>query len=271
MDKILIGSALNLFVLLAAIPALAQVAEVDPAELQRIGVDEHLGEKIPLDDLEFVSDEGDSVKFSKFFTVGKPVVLTLYYSDCPMLCSLVLTGLQKAVQNVAYVAGTDYQLLTVSIDPLQTVEQSSAGRERFGGGLPQGSAADAWRFFTGDSGDINRLTQAVGFRYFYVEERNEYAHPAVAMILTPDGTISRYLYGIEFKPSDLRLALLEASAGKIGNTVDRLLLYCYNYDPNSKGYVLMAGQIMKIGGVLTLLVFAGLLGGLWMRDRGRAD
>ena len=249
--------------------ALAQVAETEPPELSRIGVDEHLGDKIPLAELNFVSDDGDSVEFAEFFSDGKPVILTLYYSDCPMLCSLVLTGLEKAVQHVEYTAGIDYRLLTVSIDPSQTVEKSSAGRERFGGGLPQGSKSDAWRFFTGDSGNINRLTQAVGFRYFYDEERKEYAHPAVVMVLTPDGTISRYLFGIEFKPTDVRLALLEASQGKIGSTIDRVLLYCYHYDPNSKGYVLMAGQIMKIGGAVTLVIFVGLLAGLWIRDRGR--
>lgn len=248
----------------------AQTAGNIPEELQRIGVDEHLGEKIPLEDLTFVSDSGDTTGFAAFFNAGKPIVLTLYYSDCPMLCSLVLTGLQKAVSDVGFIPGVDYRLLTVSIDPRQTVQQSSAGRERFGSDLPAGSTADAWRFFTGDSINIARLTNATGFRYFYVEERAEYAHPALAIILSPDGTISRYLYGIEFKSSDLRLALLEAAEGKIGSTVDRILLYCYHYDPNAKGFVLMAGQIMKLGGGVTLVIFLGLLAGLWLRDRRKS-
>ncbi len=252
--------------LLGAKSSPGQVTEMNPQELQNIGIDEHLGDFLPLEDLSFVRDAGDTGSFKQIISGGKPVILTMYYSDCPMLCSLVLTGLQKAIQDVEFAAGVDYKLVTVSIDPLQSLEKSKAGRDRFGGGLPIGSNPEGWRFFTGDSGNIGKLTRAVGFRYFYVEERKEYAHPAVLVVLTSEGKISRYLYGIEFKPSDVRMALLEASEGKIGNTIDKILLYCYHYDPSSKGYVVMAGQVMKIGGGITVLVLGVLLGLLWMKD-----
>jgi len=239
---------------------------MEPEELQNIGVDEHLGDVLPLKEMVFTSDDGSTGDLTQFFADGKPVVLTLYYSDCPMLCSLVLNGLSKATQNIEFAPGRDYRLLTVSIDPEQTVEQCKAARERFEEELPVGKVSGAWRFFRGDTANINHITNAVGFRYFKVEESGEYAHPAVVMILTPEGKISRYLYGIEFKPADLRMALLEASKGKIGTTVDRILLYCYHYDPSSKGYVILAGQVMKLGGGVTVIILAVLLGMLWIKD-----
>jgi len=258
------GAAL-IVALLTVYPAAAQLTEQNPEELQKIGVDEHYGESISLD-LPLIDEKGDSVRLGDAFREGKPVALTLFYSDCPMLCSLVLNGLQKAVREVEYRPGIDYRLVSVSIDPKEKPERGLAGRERFSEGLPDGTPQDAWSFFTANDSTIARLTGELGFRYFYDEKQAQYAHPAVVFILTPDGRISRYLYGIEFKPNDLRLALLEASSGAIGTTLDRIILYCYHYDPNARGYVVLADRVMRLGGGLTLGMLGMLLGGLWVRD-----
>jgi len=252
-----------------AIPAqfvFAQVADQNPAALQKIGVDEHYGDILPLD-LPLLDEDGRSVRLGESFKPGKPVVLTLFYSDCPMLCSLVLTGLQKAIQGVDFKPGIDYRLVSVSIDPRETSDRSKAGRERFSSAFPEGSPVDAWSFFTATDSSIARLTRAVGFRFFYDDNQKQFAHPAVVFILTPDGRISRYLYGIEFKPNDVRLSLLEASQGGIGNTVDKILLYCYHYDPKAGGYVVMADRIMSIGGAITVVILGFIIGRLWMKDK----
>ena len=235
-------------------------------ELQGMGVDEHYGARLPLS-LPLVNDEGDTVSLGDYFSGGKPVLMSLYYSDCPMLCSLVLTGLGAAVKQVGLKAGGDYRILSVSINPAESVEQSRAGRERFQAGLPAGSATEAWRFFSADSAVIKALADTVGFRYYRVEETGEFAHPAVVFVLTPEGRISRYLYGIEYAARDLKLALVEAGEGKVGTTVDKIILYCYHYDPEAKGYTLMAANVMKLGGGLTVLGLGLLLGGLRLRER----
>lgn len=258
-----------------------QVADANPDELQKIGVDEKLGERLRFD-LRFRADSGDSATLGDYFKSGKPVILILYYSDCPMLCSLVLTALQKGIAGVDFKPGVDYRLLTVSIDPNEPLADIQGGHSRFTNGFPEGNPPlvppyfveggkgppnDAWTFLIGGDSAIAKLAAAVGFRYFYDARQQQFAHPAVVMVLTPDGRVSRYLYGIDYKPNDIRMALLEASAGRIGNTVDRILLYCYHYDPQAGGYVVMAGRIMKLGGAATLGIFGLLLAGLWTRER----
>jgi len=244
---------------------LAQVTEQKAESLEKIGVDEHLGDYISLD-LLIIDENGRETTLRESFKAGKPVALTLFYSDCPMLCSLVLTGLQKAIAEIDFKPGIDYQLLSVSIDPKETPDRSKAGRERFSTGFPEGTPATAWSFFTANDSTIAKLTRTLGFRYFYDEDQKQYAHPAVVFLLTPDGRISRYLYGIEFKPNDLRMALLEASMGGIGTTVDKVLLYCYHYDPNAGGYVLMADRLMRLGGGVTLAIFTFFVGGFWIKE-----
>jgi len=248
--------------------ASGQVTEQQPEVLQKIGVDEHLGDYLALD-LPLVDEDGREVQLKDYFKAGRPVALTLFYSDCPMLCSLVLTGLQKAIREIDFKPGKDYQLLSVSIDPKELPERSKAGRERFSEGFAEGTPATAWSFFTANDSTIAKITGTLGFRYFYDEAQKQYAHPAVVFLITPDGRISRYLYGIEFKPNDLRMGLLEASQGGIGTTVDRVLLYCYHYDPKAGGYVLMADRIMRAGGVVTLIIFGSLLGGFWWKEGKR--
>jgi protein SCO1 len=246
----------------------AQTVQDSLPELKKIDVVEHLGESIPLD-LTFTNDAGETVKLGDYFHHGKPVILVLAYYTCPMLCTLVLNGVSDAVKALDWLPGKEFQILTVSIDPSETSELAAGKKARYLDNLGKKGVENGWRFFVGAESQSKALADAIGFKYYYDTEQKMYAHPAVVTILTEDGKISRYLYGLEYKPQDLRLALLEASEGKIGNTVDRIILYCYHYDPSTKGYVAMAGRIMRIGGALTLIILAVVIGTLWGRERLR--
>ena len=240
------------------------VTKNDP-NLKKIDVIEHLGEKIPLD-LEFKNDRDQLVKLSHYFNKGRPVLMTLAYYRCPMLCTFVLNGLVKSASSLPYIPGVEYQMVTISIDPTETVELAAAKKKNHVAALKKPGVEDGWDFLVGEGKNSKALAEALGFVYYYDEERNEYAHPAVSFVLTEDGTISRYLYGIEHKEQDLRLALLEASEGKIGNTLDKFILYCYHYDPSAKGYVLFAGNVMRFGGIITVLLLVGALFILWRKE-----
>ena len=246
----------------------AQVVQDSTPELKKIDVIEHLGEQVPLD-LTFTNDAGEAVKLGDYFHHGKPVILVLAYYTCPMLCTLVLNGLSDGVKGLDWLPGKEFQMLTISIDPTETPELAAGKKSRYLDNLGKQGIENGWRFFVGAENQSKALAEAVGFKYYYDTEQKMYAHPAVVFILTEDGKISRYLYGLEFKPRDLKLALLEASQGRIGNTIDRLILYCYHYDPSAKGYVMLAGRIMRIGGAITLILVALFLGTLWARERLR--
>jgi len=253
------------FVLIPSSVLFPQLVREDIDELQNINVDEHLGDRIPLD-LSFINDQGESKKLAEYFSTGKPVILVMAYYNCPMLCTLVLNGLSKGIQNTDLNPGQDYQILTVSIDPDETVQLARAKKRAQIGEINKTNLDSAWHFFIGEDSSIKKLADAIGFKYYFVEEREEFAHPAVIVILTPDGTISRYLYGIEFPEINMRLGLMEASAGKIGSTIDKLILYCFHYDPNANGYVMFASNVMKLGGVFTLFFLGIFLGGFWLRE-----
>lgn len=259
-----------IFLLLAFSAASNGQYLVDDPEFEgKIDVVEHLGDAIPLD-IPFVDARGDTVPFrSVVFEDSLPVMLVMHYSDCPMLCGLVLNGVSKVSQNVDLVPGKDYRIVSVSVDPLETPQRAKASEKRFNGELPEESTPDAWRFLVGPQASIDSLTKAIGFIYFYDEKNDQYAHPALLTLLTPQGRISRYLYGIEFNPRDVKLGLLEAGRGTIGDPVDKLLLYCFHYDPDSESYVVFAGNVMRVGGAVTLTLLALLLGILWWRDRVR--
>ena len=244
----------------------AQVADYKPPELQKIDVIEHLGDPIPLN-LIFTNDRNESRPLSYYFSFGKPVIIVLAYYNCPMLCSLVLNGLTEAARTVSFVPGKDYYILTISIDPTETVELARTKKSTYVQSFDKSGAEEGWFFCVAEESQVKKLAGALGFVYYYDEKIKEYAHPAVLNFLTPDGTISRYLYGIQFKPGDIRLSLLEASQGRIGSTLDKIILYCYHYDPNAKGYVALASNIMKVGGLTTLVVLGIFLSILWTRSR----
>jgi protein SCO1/2 len=248
-----------------AISSSAQIVTDDAVELKEIDVIEKLGEQIPLD-LTFIDTKSKQKQLSEYFNSGKPVLLTLAYYECPMLCTFVLNGLSNGVGALSFEPGVDFQMITVSIDPGETPKLAAAKQKNQVAAIGRDVPTDGWEFLTGEQEQIQRLADAVGFKYYYDEDRDEYAHAAVSFILTETGEISRYLYGIEFKSNDLRFALMEASQGKIGDTLDRLLLYCYHYDPDAKGYVIFAGNVMRIGGVLTILLLGGFLAVFWRRE-----
>ena len=247
-------------------PVWSQVVNDNVAELKKIDVDEHLGESVPLD-LVFLNSAGDSVTLGEYFKTGKPVLLTLAYYKCPMLCTFVLNGLSKAVGQIAFTPGNDFQMITVSIDPTENPVLAAAKKKNQIAAIGKMVDENGWEFLVGSAANIRSLANTVGFRYYYIEDREEYAHPAVSFILTDKGVISRYLYGLEYPEQDLRLALLEASQGKIGDTFDKFLLFCFHYDPDEKTYVLFAGNVMRVGGVITMLLLGGGLFILWRRER----
>lgn len=257
-----------LFVALALGSVQAQVVDKGNEELSKIDIDERLGDTLPLD-LQFVNASGQAVTLADYFQQGKPVIFTLGYYECPMLCNLVFNGLVDGINRVDLKPGVDYTLLTVSIDPLETPDLAYAKKKNYLKSIEKQVDESAWAFLTGQEEEIQKLSDAVGFRFFYDESRDEYAHPAVAMLVSDQGVVSRYLYGVEFKTNDLKLGLLEAAEGKIGSTVDRIILYCFHYDPDAKGYVLFATNVMKLGGAGAATVLGLVIGGLFVAERRR--
>ncbi len=245
----------------------AQAVKENDADLDRIDIVEHLGDTIPLD-LHFTDENGRPVTLGKYFERDKPVVLILAYYTCPRLCNLVLNGTADAVKQMDWIPGKKFNMVTVSIDPTETDLIAKAKRDNYLQYIgKEGITEKSWHFLTGEGDQSRALADAIGFKYFFDEKRGEYAHTAAIYVITDEGVIARYLYGIKFDPSQLKLALLEASEGKIGNTVDRVILYCFHYDPESKGYVLFARNVMTLGGVVTLLGLSIVLGGLWFKEK----
>jgi len=258
---LLLGLIIGLFM-----PTYGQVVDENPEQLKNIDVVEHLGESIPLN-LEFVRDNGDTVNLESYFHQGKPVVLVLGYYTCPMLCNLVMNGLTSSINELVWQPGNEYQIVSASIDTTETDLVAGAKKANYLKEIKFKNIENGWDFLTTSSNNTALLAEAVGFKYFYDEDQKQYAHPAVLVVLTESGVISRYLYGIEYKERDFRLALLEASEGKIGSTVDRLILYCFHYDPNAGSYVVFAGNVMRAGGVLTVVIFGSALAVLWWHER----
>jgi len=253
---------------LFVLPAWAQRVEPAPGELQNVGVTEHLGAQVPLE-LPFRDSSGRAVKLGDFFDGQRPVVLTLNYSNCPMLCSLQLNGLVDGLTGLSWSVGNEFRAVTVSIDPKESPERAQLTKQKYLKMYRREGAASGWHFLVGEEQHIRRLADTVGFGYAYLADQDQYAHAAVAMICSPDGRVARYLYGIEYPPQTLRLALVEAAEGKIGTTLDRFLLYCFHYDASERRYVPTAQRIMRIGGVATLIAVAGILLVFWRREQKR--
>ena len=226
-------------------------AESIPPTLKQVGVDEKVGDKV-LSSHEFFLHDGSAFDFNSIFDGKRAVILNLAYYSCPMLCHLVSGGMADGMKDLPFPVGSKYQALTLSIDPEDTVETASAFRNRYLSELDQESGSEFWKFVYCSDEAISEITKSVGFNYRFDPKSEEFAHSAVIMIFTPDGKISRYLYGIEFRPFDLKMALLEAIDKKYISTVDRVLLFCYNYDPQSRKYVLFAQNLMRIGGLATI-------------------
>lgn len=273
-----VGAILALAVTLVAAPAAAQFngglmkpsvpKNVLPSELEAVQVTEHLGETLPLD-VVLTDHEGRQVKLGDYFGKGKPVIVNLGYYGCPMLCGLVLNGLTKGLKGLTYLPGREFDVVSVTIDPKEGTALAKEKRESILEELGKEGAGAGWSFNTGSEAEIKRLADAIGFGYRWDDKSEQWAHAAVIAIVSPDGKIARYLYGIEFNPNDLKLGLLDASEGKVGSTVDRLLLFCFHYDSESKGYVLFARNMMKLGGAVTLVVLGAFLVAMWRRSPPR--
>jgi len=231
-----------------------------PVALQDVRIEQKLDQQLPLD-LVFRDESGQEVKLGKYFG-QKPVVLAFVYYDCPMLCTQVLNGMVTSFRVLPFQVGKEFDVVTVSFDPRETSILASTKKKVCVDYLPEKmrpAAANGWHFLTGDEANIAKLTDAVGFRYHYDETTKQFAHASAIMVTTPHGKLSRYFYGIEYAPRDLRLGLIESSANKIGSPVDQLLLYCYHYDPATGKYGAAVMKIMRTAGVLTVLTIIAML------------
>lgn len=245
-----------------------QAPSRDVPGLEKVDVDEKLEEKLPLE-LSFTDHTGKQVKLGDYFDGERPVLLTLNYYTCPVVCSMILESTGRTMSEVPWTAGDEYEIVTISIDPTDTPERAANKREEIlkaYGKKPKKADDVGWHFLVGEKQNIQRVAEAVGFQYFYDERQEQYAHPAVVMFATPDGRMARYLYGLQYKVSDARIALLEASEGNSISTAEKAILYCYSYDPQEGGYTLVAWRVMQIGGGLTAVVLGAVLFFLWRRE-----
>jgi protein SCO1/2 len=220
--------------------------------VEKIGVDQKLGAPVPLD-LEFRDESGRTVRLGQYFTTGKPVVLSLVYYRCPGLCTMTLNSMSAAFKPLTLSVGKDFEVVTVSIDPKETPKLAAAKKAEYLKRYGRPGAEAGWHFLTGDGASIEALAAAVGFRYVYQPEIDQYAHAAAIMVATPQGKLARYFYGIEYSARDLRLGLVEASGNRIGTLADVMTLLCYQYDPKSGKYGTAVMRIVRAGGVATVL------------------
>ena len=258
------GSSLLIAALLVSPAVVAQPFGRPPA-LRDVGIDPKLNHQVPLD-LTFKDETGRTVRLGEYFT-GKPVVLSLVYYKCPMLCNLVLNGELRSFRQVPLTLGKDFQAITVSFDPKETPDVAAAKKATYVGGYNRPGAGEAWHFLTGSQDAIRVLADAVGFRYAWDDKTEQWAHASAIMTLTPSGRVSRYQYGVEYSKNDMRLGLVEASANKIGSITDQILLFCYHYDPSKGKYTFAVMNSLRVGGSAIVLVLGMFIYANVRRDR----
>jgi len=237
--------------------------------LEFVGIEQHLNAEVP-GDLEFRDDLGNAVKLGDYFGKGRPVILNLGYYQCPMLCGEVLQGLTGSLKALAFDVGKDFDVVTVSFDPHETVDMAAAKKRDIMKRYDRAGADKGWHFLTGPAESINALTKAVGFQYQWDEKTAQYAHATTIVVLTPDRRVARYFYGIEFSPKDLRLGLVQASHNQIGSITDQVLLYCYHYDPRTGKYGAIISRVLSIAGVATILILGAFVFMLYRADASAA-
>ena len=236
-----------------------------PAMEQGVGIDQNLNAQVPLE-LNFKDETGQVVRLGQYFR-GKPVVLALVYYDCPGLCDLILNGLSHTMGEISLNLGSDYDVVTVSFNPEETWQLAGAKKANYLEKYHRPGAKEGWHFLTGNAAAIKSLTGTVGFHYNYDPVSKQFAHASGIMILTPEGKIARYFYGIEYKPRDFRLGLVEASANKIGSPADQVLLFCYHYDPATGKYGMAIAQVTRVLGTATFLALGAFVFIMLRRDR----
>jgi protein SCO1/2 len=241
-------------------------AQLTPDKVvEEVRIEQRLNSQLPLD-LEFRSEDGETVRLREYFT-DRPVVLAFVYYECPMLCTQILNGMVATFKTLRFSAGKEFDVVSVSIDPKETPELAAEKKKQYLGVYGRQGASDGWHFLTGDQQSIDALAQAAGFHYVYDEQTDFYAHAAAIMVVTPEGTLARYFFGIEYPAKDLTFALMEASEDRIGTTVDRLLLLCYQYDPATGQYSLLVSTILKLSAVITVVTIGGFMIVMLRRER----
>lgn len=241
--------------------------EPRPKELEGVGVTERAGTKLPLG-LEFTDEAGRAVRLGDYVRGKRPFILNLVYYRCAMLCNLILNGQVEALKGIPWTPGREFEIITVSIDPRETHTLAKLKKQNYIRDYGKPEAAGGWHFLTGGEKSIRALADAAGFGYRYDEKKDIYVHSAAIFLGTPDGRLSRYLYGVMFAPATLKLSLVEASEGKTGGAIDKIMLFCFHYDADSGRYGPAAMNIMRLGGALTALLLGGALGIFWMREAG---
>jgi len=254
------------------VPDSQQVERKDALPRRLVGVDvkEHLAEPVPMD-LAFEDENGQAVTLKDYFKGDVPVIVTMNYSNCPMLCSLQLTALVEGLKKVDWTLGKEYRMVTVSYDPTETTELAHRTKARYLAQYNRPGTEAGWHFLHGSENNVKALAKALGITYSYNEARKEYVHPATVILSTPNGKIDRYLYGLDYPEKTLHLSLVESSEGKIGTTVDQLVLFCFHYDANEGHYAPVARNIMRAGGGATVVLLAGFLTILSRRDKKRKN
>lgn len=240
-------------------------SQKDAANLKDIGIDQHLDTQIPLD-IQFKDENGNTVKLGDYFKKGRPVILTFVYYQCPMLCSEVLNGLNSAMGIMKFSAGQEYEVVTVSIDPRDTPEMAKEKKAGYLKEYNRPGADEGWHFLTGNPDGVAQLAKVSGWKYRWDPKLQQFVHAAGIMIVTPQGKLAQYYYGIEYSPKDLRLGLIEASQDKIGNLVDQVVLYCYHYDPHTGKYDAVIANILRVAGAATVLLLGGFIVLMFRRD-----
>jgi protein SCO1/2 len=239
-----------------------------PKVLNNVGIEQHLGAQLPLD-TEFKDENGNAVKLSQYFGKGRPVILALVYYECPMLCNEVLNGLTGSLKGISLDAGKDFDVVAISFDARENDKPDLAKNKREGylGRYGRAGSENGWHFLTGTQSSIDAITKSVGFNYVYDDKTEQFAHVGGVTIITPDGKISRYYYGIDYEPRQLKLGLLDSAEAKISSPTDQLLLYCYHYDPSTGKYGFAILRVLRVVGVAVILGIAGMLFVFWRREK----
>jgi len=244
----------------------AETSATPPHLPGKVGIDQHLDAQLPLDTM-FRDDTGRVVRLGEYANGSKPLLLVFMYYRCPMLCSMVMEGVTSTLTALTFDAGKEFDVVTISIDPRDTPRDAAAKKEKYVKRYGRLETARAWHFLTGPESAIKKVTSAAGFHYAYDPESDQFAHGAALLVLTPQGRVSRYLYGFEYKPRDVRLALVEASANKIGSATDAILLLCYHYDPITGKYSRSAMTFVRAGGLATVMALGGFIFIMVRRDK----
>ena len=238
--------------------AKAQMLRNTPLGINDVGIEDRSGKKLPLEST-FTDSAGQQVRLGQFFDRVRPVILSFNYASCPLLCKLQLNGLVESLRQLQWTVGKEFQVVSISIDPLETTQQAAVSKQYHVTAYGRADSANGWTFLTGSPESIAAATDATGFRYKFLPKQREFSHTAAAIVCMPDGVISRYLYGVKFEPDTLRLSLTEASAGKIGSPLDQLLLFCFRYDSATGKYAPAAWKLMRFGAITTIIVLTTLI------------